>query len=211
MPRPDDPLSTTLYKTGDRACYRPDGTLEYLGRMDDQIKLRGYRIEPGEVEAVLCQHPDVEQAVVVLRDDLSEAAKLVAYVVPEAGARRQEGTGNKGESGVRSQESGVRRQLKTQNSKLKTYLSQHLPPYMIPDYFVRLDTVPLTVNGKVNRLALSVPEVQVVASGDDSEPQTEVEERLAAVWATVLRRERVGIHDNFFELGGDSILGMQII
>ncbi|MEM9008395.1 MAG: amino acid adenylation domain-containing protein, partial [Cyanobacteria bacterium P01_F01_bin.86] len=211
MPRPDDPLSTILYKTGDRACYRPDGTLEYLGRMDDQIKLRGYRIEPGEIEAVLCQHPDVKQAVVVLRDDLSEAAKLVAYVVPEAGARRHEGTGNKGESGVRSQESGVRRQLKTQNSKLKTYLSQHLPPYMIPDYFVRLDTVPLTVNGKVNRSALSVPEVQVVASGDDSEPQTEVEERLAAVWATVLRRERVGIHDNFFELGGDSILGMQII
>ncbi|MEL6384544.1 MAG: condensation domain-containing protein, partial [Cyanobacteria bacterium J06626_18] len=198
---------STLYKTGDRARYRLDGTLEYLGRMDDQIKLRGYRIEPGEIETVLCQHSDVEQAVVVLRDDVGEAAKLVAYVVLKAEGRRQKAEGRKN-SKFKIQNSHS--EFRIPNSELRTHLSQHLPPYMVPDYFVVLDAVPLTVNGKVDRQALPVPAVKI-AESSDSEPRTEVEARLAAVWAAVLRRDSVRIHDNFFELGGDSILGMQII
>ena len=176
---------STLYKTGDRARYRPDGTLEYLGRMDDQIKLRGYRIEPGEIEAALCQHPQVEQAVVVLRDDLGEAAKLVAYVV-------------------------LCFEFKILNFEFKTYLAEKLPAYMLPDYFVTLESLPLTVNGKVDRRALPLPKIETAVSEEDR-PLTETEQSLAAVWAEVLRRDAVGIHDNFFELGGDSILAMQII
>jgi len=188
-----------LYKTGDCARYRSDGTLEYLGRMDDQIKLRGYRIEPGEIEVALCQHPQVEQAVVVLRDDLGEAAKLVAYLVLNF------------ESSILNSEFRIQNsKLNIQNSKLKNYLADKLPTYMLPDYFVALESLPLTVNGKVDRRALPLPEIETAVS-EANRPLTETEQSLVAVWAEVLRRDTVGMHDNFFELGGDSILAMQII
>jgi len=193
--------SYTLYKTGDRVRYRPDGILEYLGRMDDQIKLRGYRIEPGEIEAVLCQHPQVEQAVVVLRDDLGEAAKLVAYIVKAEGRRQKaEGRRQKAEQRTKNEELPV----------LSSFLADRLPAYMLPDYFVTLESLPLTVNGKVDRRALPLPEIETAVREGDR-PLTETEQSLAAIWAEVLRREAVGIRDNFFGLGGDSILAMQII
>jgi len=198
-----------LYKTGDRARYRPDGTLEYLGRMDDQIKLRGYRIEPGEIEAALCQHPQVEQAVVVLRDDLGEAAKLVAYVVKAEEEYKVQGTRCKGEEQENPDPCTLHPEPYTP-SPLRPYLANKLPAYMLPDYFVTLEALPLTVNGKVDRRALPLPEVETAVSEEDC-PLTETEQSLAAVWAEVLRRDAVGIHDNFFELGGDSILAMQII
>jgi len=192
---------STLYKTGDRARYRPDGTLEYLGRMDDQIKLRGYRIEPGEIEAALCQHPQVEQAVVLLRDDLGEAAKLVAYIVKAEGRKQNKERRTKNE------------EQRTKNKELpalSSFLADRLPAYMLPDYFVTLESLPLTVNGKVDRRSLPLPEIETAVS-EENRPLTEAEQSLAAVWAEVLQREAVGIHDNFFELGGDSILAMQII
>lgn len=178
-------IGQVLYKTGDRCCYRPNGTLDYLGRMDDQIKLRGYRIEPGEIEAALCQHPQVERAAVVLRRDVGAAAKLVAYGV--AGG-----------------------ECKPQALNLKSFLAKLLPAYLLPDYFVILEELPLTVNGKLDRQALPLPELET-SKGEAASPLTEVQQQLVLLWMEVLRRDVVGIHDNFFELGGDSILAMQII
>ncbi|MEB3358887.1 MAG: amino acid adenylation domain-containing protein [Synechococcales bacterium] len=198
------PSSFCLYKTGDRVRYRPDGILEYLGRMDDQIKLRGYRVEPGEIEAALCQHPQVKQVVVVLRDDLGEAAKLVAYVVKAEG-RRQKAEDESFKFSVLSSQFDS-----TQNSKLKNYLAKKLPTYMLPDYFVTLEALPLTVNGKVDRKALPLPEIEIAVSEEDR-PLTQTEQSLMGVLAEVLRLDAVGIHDNFFELGGDSILAMQVV
>ena len=199
--------SKTLYKTGDRVCYRPDGTLEYLGRMDDQIKLRGYRIEPGEIEAVLCRHSEVEQAVVVRRADLGEAAKLVAYIVQKAD----------GEGHTVEQNSTFNVQNSTFSSSpelsstLRAFLTDKLPPYMLPDHYGVVSALPLTVNGKVDRQALPKPEIKTSTRNQNDAPLTEIERQLAAVWAEVLRRDDIGVHDNFFELGGDSILAMQII
>ena len=213
-------LPLALYKTGDRARYRPDGTLEYLGRIDDQIKLRGYRIEPGEIEAVLCQHPEVEQAVVMLRNDVGQAAKLVAYVVLKAEGRKQKAEGREqeyrrdgvlelGSNGVTP--SSPPPSPTSYLSTLLPHLRAHLPAYMVPDHFVVLEALPLTVNGKMDRQALPTPATKDASTGNGNEPRTEAEQQLVAIWAEVLRRDGIGIYDNFFELGGDSILGMQIV
>jgi len=176
-----------LYKTGDLARYWPDGTIEFLGRLDHQVKIHGFRIELGEIEAVLSQHPGVREAVVLAREDEPDAKRLVAYVCP-------------------AHESAPMIPM------LRSYLQEKLPAYMMPSAIVVLEAVPLTSNGKMDRSALPIPEtIRVVRADADGAPCTPVEEVLAGIWAQVLRIECVGIHDNFFELGGDSILSVQVI
>jgi amino acid adenylation domain-containing protein len=175
-----------LYRTGDVARYLPDGNLEFLGRVDEQVKVRGYRIEAGEVEAALSGYAWIREAVVVALDDESGEQRLVAYLVS-----------------VDDVELSI--------TELRNYLKEKLPEYMIPSAFVTLPTLPLTPNGKVNRKALPAPgqsrpelESRYVA------PLTETEELLASIWQELLKIDRVGTRDNFFELGGHSLLATQV-
>jgi acyl-coenzyme A synthetase/AMP-(fatty) acid ligase len=176
-----------LYRTGDLVRYLADGELEYLGRVDQQVKVRGHRIELGEIEAVLGQHERVRQSVVVAREDVPGQKQLVAYVVSE------------GEPEVSSTE-------------LRSYLKGQLPEYMVPAFFVALTELPLTPNGKVDRRALPAPEHSRTQSDRSYVAAvTPAEQALAAIWCEVLGLEQVGVHDNFFHLGGDSILSIQVI
>ncbi|MEY4544399.1 MAG: pyoverdine synthetase [Pseudomonadota bacterium] len=177
-----------LYRTGDVARYRADGAVEYVGRQDQQVKVRGHRIELGEVEARLRELPGVQQAVVVVRD-VGRARILVGYVVgsPVVG------------SPVAADE--LPRQLREQLASL-------LPPYMVPSQMVVLDRLPVTPSGKIDRKALPAPDVQQAGY---VAPETLVERQLAQVMAEVLGLERVGVTDNFFELGGDSIVSLQVV
>ncbi|MBV9772554.1 MAG: amino acid adenylation domain-containing protein, partial [Gemmatimonadetes bacterium] len=173
-----------LYRSGDRGRRRPDGELEFLGRIDQQVKVRGFRIEPGEVEAALLEIPAVREAVVAVREDAPGRKRLVAYVVPEEGAELPAG-------------------------ELRARLAARLPEHMVPGAFVMLERLPLNANGKVDRRALPAPE-----QGSDAEyvaPRTATEEVLSGIWAEVLRLERVGTGDNFFELGGHSLLATQVV
>ncbi len=175
-----------LYRTGDSVRYRTDGCLEFLGRLDDQVKVRGHRIELGEVEAVLAQHSQVRDKVVVARQDSSGENRLVAYVVPEKNHTLTYG-------------------------ELRAYLEPKLPAFMIPSELVILDTLPLTINKKVDRKALPEPSaVAAMVRHGYSAPRTDVEERLAVIWAEALGLKQVGIHDNFFEVGGHSLMATQL-
>ena len=175
-----------LYRTGDRARWGPDGTLEFLGRLDQQLKLRGFRIEPGEIEAVLGGHPAVRSAVVIAREDLPGDMHLVAYVVL-GGASLDVG-------------------------ELRRFLAQRLPEYMVPAAIVVLGSLPLSPNGKLDRRALPPPDQTAPADREGYvAPRTPLEEILAGIWATVLRVERVGIRDNFFALGGHSLIATQVV
>ncbi|HVR95060.1 MAG TPA: amino acid adenylation domain-containing protein, partial [Thermoanaerobaculia bacterium] len=173
-----------LYRTGDLVRWLPDGALDFLGRTDHQVKVRGFRIEPGEIEAALAALPGVREAVVVAREDVPGDRRLVAYVTGEATA-----------------------------GELRGLLRERLPDSMVPSAFVTLPALPLTPNGKVDRKALAAGAAPELASARESyvAPRTREEELLAAVWAQVLRLPRVGVDDNFFELGGDSILSVQIV
>ena len=176
-----------LYRTGDLARYLPNGNLEFLGRVDDQIKLRGFRIEPAEIEASLLRHPAVREAVVVARDDHSTGRRLVAYVVAESSAT-----------------------LSTLD--LRAWVATKLPDYMIPSAFVALEAMPLGSNGKIDRRALPPPGLQQSETPRTFvAPRSPLELTLAAIWAQILDVERVGTDDNFFELGGHSLLAMQVI
>jgi len=178
---------TRLYKTGDVARYLPDGKLEFLGRTDYQIKVRGFRIEVGEIETLLGQHPGVRHGAVVVWGEQEEDKRLVAYVVPHP-----------------KQVPSV--------SDLRHFLSEKLPEFMIPSAFVKLKSLPLTPNGKVDRRALPAPEQSRIALEEDYvAPRTPLEEQLTKIWAKVLGIERVGIHNNFFELGGHSLLLTQLL
>ncbi|WP_338925281.1 amino acid adenylation domain-containing protein [Mycetohabitans endofungorum] len=183
-----DPFSSEpdarLYKTGDVARYLPDGNLEFLGRNDDQIKLRGFRIEPGEIEACLTGHPQVRDAVVVATGEGS-AKRFVAYVQAEADEHLA--------------------------STLRAQVAARLPEYMVPSAFVRLDAWPLTPNGKLDRRALPAPDDDALAHQAYEAPQGELETTLAAIWSELLGVERVGRHDSFFALGGHSLLAMRLI
>ncbi len=189
-----------LYKTGDLARFRPDGALEYLGRIDHQVKLRGFRIELGEIEAALRRHPDLRDVVVTARADGGDT-RIVAYVVLTQEPRTQN-----------QEPDAESAELKTQHATLRTYLQGSLPEYMVPSAFVVLDALPLTPNGKVDRKALPAPE----ATRPELEhafvaPRSPVEAALAALWASVLGADRVGVYDNFFELGGHSLLATQLV
>ena len=176
--------SSRLYKTGDLARYLPDGNIEFIGRIDNQVKIRGFRIELGEIEATLTQHPEVREAVVVVREDSTGDKCLVAYLVTK-------------------EEVAV--------SVLLTFLKTKLPSYMVPSAFVFLETIPLTPNGKINRRALPDPDSSSFSSSTKIAPRTPTEELLAAIWAEVLGLEKMGIEDNFFEIGGHSLKAMQAI
>ncbi len=189
-----------LYKTGDRARYLPDGNIEFLGRLDFQVKLRGFRIELGEIEAALLQHPAVCECLVTVQEDAAEQTfkHLVAYIVADKETRRQ---GDK-----------ERDNSPIPLAALRDYLKGKLPEYMVPAFFVFLDGMPLTLNGKIDRKALPSPqEERVTPAVGFVEPQTPLERYLAKEWQRVLKVNQVGRHDNFFEIGGDSIRGAILI
>ncbi|PSL53321.1 non-ribosomal peptide synthase protein (TIGR01720 family)/amino acid adenylation domain-containing protein [Saccharothrix carnea] len=180
------PPGTRMYRTGDLVRRRADGTLEYVGRADHQVKVRGFRIETGEIDAVLMRHEGVAEAVTVAQPDDAGRNRLISYVVP-SGADVPD------------------------DPELRAWLKRDLPDYMVPALFVALDEVPLTPNGKVDRRALPAPRGRPDAASRHVAPSTPVEQELARVWAGVLGVERVGVEDDFFELGGDSILSIQVV
>jgi acyl-coenzyme A synthetase/AMP-(fatty) acid ligase/aryl carrier-like protein len=176
-----------LYRTGDRVRYLADGQVEYLGRADEQVKLRGFRIEPGEVEAALARHPMVREATALVREDSPGQPRLVAYVVPAEGQS-------------------------VEVTALRSALKEQLPEYMVPAVIVPLSALPLTSSGKVDRKALPTPEgVRPDAGTPFVAPRSQLEQELAAMWTELLGVERIGIHDNFFELGGHSLLATQLV
>jgi amino acid adenylation domain-containing protein len=187
-----DPFSSVpgarLYKTGDLTRYLPDGTIEYLGRLDQQVRIRGYRIEPGEIVAALNRYPAVHASHVAAREQGTGDKRLVAYVVPAPG---EEPTA----------------------AALQEFLGISLPDYMVPTTFVRIAALPLTPNGKIDTAALPEPDAtnDMRAAATTAEPLTPMQERLAAIVAGVLGVEHVGIDDDFFMMGGHSLLGVQLI
>jgi amino acid adenylation domain-containing protein len=183
VPHPFHP-DRRLYKTGDRARFLPDGRLEFFGRLDDQVKLRGHRIELGDIETTLLTHPDVADAAVALREDRPGDQRLAAYCCAKKGCRLEV-------------------------EALRAWLQNKLPGYMIPAVFVFLENLPLSANGKINRRALPVPQ-SVGGTREMTPPRNSVEKQLADIWREVLGMETVGVHDNFFELGGHSLLMIQI-
>ncbi|MCZ8241041.1 MAG: amino acid adenylation domain-containing protein [Microcystis sp. LE19-131.1A] len=196
IPNPFDPPLTPLdkggeqpsklYKTGDLARYLPDGDIEYLGRIDNQVKIRGFRIELGEIEAVLLSHPQVREAVVLVNEsDRPENRALAAYVVLNDPA------------------------FTTQS--LREFVKRQLPDYMIPAYWLVLEKLPLTSNGKIDRRALPLPNPELNRSVDYVPPDNPTQEAIAAIFGQVLKLEKVGIYDNFFEIGGNSLQATQVI
>jgi surfactin family lipopeptide synthetase C len=176
-----------LYKSGDLVRHLPVGNIEYLGRIDDQVKISGFRIEPGEVEVALRLHSCVRDAVVVAREDDPGTKRLVAYIVADD-----------------------RRPLA--GSDLREFLKQKLPQYMVPSRFVMLAALPLTPNGKVDKRALPAPDQECLDLGTTFvSPRMPLEETIARIWSEVLHIERVGIYDNFFELGGHSLLATRLL
>ncbi|WP_440481977.1 amino acid adenylation domain-containing protein [Serratia marcescens] len=175
-----------MYRTGDLARYLPDGSLEYQGRCDQQIKLRGFRIEPGEIEVQLAASPWVREAVVQVCST-EHHPRLVAWIVPTADVDR---------SALQGQ--------------LRAYLSERLPEYMVPSAYVWLDALPLTANGKLDRRALPEPERAAVGTREYAAPQGKTETTLARVWCELLEIGQIGRHDNFFELGGHSLLAVRL-
>jgi amino acid adenylation domain-containing protein len=186
-----DPFSpevgARLYKTGDLARLLPDGQFGYLGRIDDQIKILGYRIEPNEIVAVLDRHPSIQSSVVVARGNSCEEKRLVAYLV-------------------------LRNSNPPAAEDLRTFLSKELPDYMLPSIFVSVEAMPLTPNGKVDRAALPHPNTEnTIRDEPFTAPGTPIEQRLAKILTTLLNLKEVSVNDNFFLLGGHSLLGTQLI
>ncbi|MEE8584520.1 MAG: amino acid adenylation domain-containing protein, partial [Acidobacteriota bacterium] len=206
-----DPLGASgsrLYRSGDLVRFLSDGTVHFLGRIDHQVKVRGFRVEPGEVEAAIRRHPEVRQAAVVALPD----KRLVAYVVEGEGRNR---TGRRG-GAQRSKRRSSQRPLRLPSAPsavsppLSDFLSQLLPEYMVPSFFVFLDELPLTPNGKLDRKALPAPQPPE-GEGQIKPPRNPVEARLAKIWQDVLECGPVGVDDNFFELGGHSLLATRAV
>ncbi len=172
------------YRTGDRARWRADGTLEFLGRLDEQVKVRGFRIEPGEVEAALLAHPGVSDAVVAAREEESGERRLVAYLTAAGGAPSP--------------------------AELRRHLLASLPEHMVPGAYVVMEALPLTPNGKTDRRALPAPSAEVGVEAE-AVPRTPTEEVVAGIWARVLGVDRVGPEEDFFELGGHSLLAIRAV
>lgn len=187
LPNPFKPEveGARIYKTGDLACFLPDGQIKIQGRTDFQIKLHGHRIEIGEIEALLSKHPAIRETVIVLREDKPRDKRLVAYSVTEKEAPNV--------------------------TELRDFLKEKLPEYMIPSIFMSLAALPKTPNGKINRQALPVPEnIRPELSIEYISPKGELEQKIANIWNANLSVDKIGIHDNFFDLGGNSILMAQI-
>ena len=181
----DLPESDRIYKTGDLVRWLPDGNIEYLGRTDFQVKIRGFRIELGEIENTLAKHEAIAQVTVIAKEKDNQKY-LVAYYVT------------------------VKDQLDPEIDTLRSYLSSSLPDYMVPTAFVKLDAMPLTPNGKINRKALPDPDMSLMGE-EYVAPRNELEQQLADIWCDVLKLEHVGMHDNFFSMGGDSIVSIQLV
>jgi len=184
----ENPFSTVagavFYQTGDRVCWRNDGTLEHQGRLDFQVKIRGFRIELGEIESKIVSFDGVKEAVVVVREDTPGDQRLVAYII--AGSDEFTAT------------------------ELRQRLTHLLPPYMVPSAYVKLDSLPLTENGKIDRKSLPMPDSSH-ALESYAAPRNETEEVLADIWSDILGLDRIGINDNFFEIGGHSLLAINIV
>ena len=199
-----------MYRTGDLGKWREDGTIDFIGRNDFQVKVRGFRIELGEIEARLTEQAGVREAVVVVKQDESGEKRLVAYYtcgesdayiayIEDAGAGTGAGMGGEeGGAGVGAEQ-------------LRRELGDKLPAYMVPAAFVRLDKLPLTGNGKLDRKALPEPEGDAYAVREYEAPVGAIEEAVAGIWADVLKVERIGRQDDFFALGGHSLLAMRVI
>ncbi|MFG2094578.1 non-ribosomal peptide synthase/polyketide synthase [Streptomyces sp. NPDC048612] len=183
---PFGPAGTRMYRTGDLVRWSADGELHFVGRTDDQIKIRGFRVEPAEIEAVLTGLPAVGEAVVTVPGD-GGRKRLVAYLVPAPDATVPPA------------------------AELRAALAAELPDYMVPAAFVPLDALPLTANGKVDRRRLPAPDWSAATAGEHLAPRTEAERVLAEIWCALLGLDRVGVEDNFFMLGGDSILSIQVV
>lgn len=175
-----------LYRTGDLGRWRADGTLEYLGRNDDQVKVRGYRVELGEIEAQLSRDASVRDAVVVAREDSTGERRLLAYVTARGSDAPKAET-------------------------LRAHLLRALPEYMVPSEFVVLDKLPLTTSGKLDKRALPPPPKEVHPGGGRAPPKGDIEKILVDIWETLLQKAGIGRHDNFFELGGHSLLAMRTV
>ncbi|UHQ22824.1 amino acid adenylation domain-containing protein [Lysobacter sp. 5GHs7-4] len=185
LPDPFDARGGRMYRSGDRVRWREDGVLEYLGRNDQQIKIRGIRVEPGEIESQLMRHAAVAEAAVVAEATGGEGGmRLLAYLVPRAGAA-------------------------IDTDALRRHLAQSLPDYMMPSALMALPALPLTPSGKLDRKALPAP--QRGERNGFVAPRTAEERKLAAIWKELLGLPRIGVHDNFFELGGDSLIAAQLI
>jgi acyl carrier protein len=182
----DTAASTRLYRSGDLARFRADGAIEYIGRYDSQVKIRGQRIELGEIDAVLERLPSVLRTVTIVREDRSNDQRLIAYICFKDGESMS-------------------------NSELRNHLREHLPRYMIPQLFVELDTVPLTSSGKVNRKALPEPFQSVDKAQQHKPPTTETERQIASIWRELLRIEEFGVDQHFFDIGGHSLLALDSI
>jgi acyl carrier protein len=182
-----------VYRTGDRATRLADGAIVFLGRFDDQVKVRGYRVELGEIEAMLQSHPSVARSAVVLRTENDATPSLVAYAVPKQGGY------------------AASHAERPTSSMLTAWLAEQLPEYMVPSAVVVLDALPLTANGKVDRAMLSAPEGAASTQDQHVAPRTASEETIARIWREVLKRDRVGVTDNFLDLGGHSLLAIRVL
>jgi len=184
-------LRSKLYRTGDLARYLPDGNIQLAGRSDAQVKINGYRIETGEVETVLRSNPNVRDVAVVCREDVHGQKRLVAYIIPSP--------------------AGLQLSMMQFDGSMRSVLRQTLPAYMHPSFFVRLETFPLTPNGKIDRKALPQPSSERVETEEHHRPRDPLERQLAEIWEDILNVRPIGIRDDFFDLGGHSLLSVRMI
>ncbi|MBC7865266.1 MAG: non-ribosomal peptide synthetase, partial [Bacteroidia bacterium] len=174
-----------LYVTGDIARWLPDGNIEFTGRKDDQVKIRGYRIEPGEIANTLQNYPSINDAIVIAKENSGKEKELVAYITAK-------------------EEQNI--------NELRSYLKKTLPEYMIPEHFVQLQTLPLTVNGKIDKKSLPDPQGLGIKNGTEYvAPRNETEEKLIKLWEVILQRNDIGVQDDFFALGGHSLKAIRLI
>ena len=181
-----DRKSARLYKTGDLVRYLPDSNIEYIGRIDKQVKIRGFRIELGEIETVIARHPDIQEVAVIDREDTPGEKKLAAYLVPKD------------------------REFKS--SELRAFLAERLPNYMVPSAYAKLDSLPITPSGKIDRRALPAPDFSRSELGETFvAPRSDLELKLTSIWQEVLKLDSIGVKDNFFDLGGHSLLAVSLL